>query len=196
MANRRSRKNPAARLGIESVRITRFLGEGEAVQPVEQIAARCGEHPVLREMNMGIDEARHDQAIAIIIDRDAGDRSRGRRLQAPAHRMRPSRPMATAPCISWLILRPPMERTESGRAPRVWRSWRDAVLDAEAEDAADLAPAQSRTPSSAELFDALGKGRENLLLGGAPHREDEGKAELRLVATIEVGRSGTNSSRR
>ena len=56
------------RRGIGRIGIARLFRKGEAVEPVEQILSRRREHAVLREMDMGIDEARHDQAIAIIID--------------------------------------------------------------------------------------------------------------------------------
>ena len=56
------------RTGIFAIGVAAFLREGEAGEPVEQVPSRCGEHAVLREVDMGIDEARHDEHVAVVID--------------------------------------------------------------------------------------------------------------------------------
>ncbi len=68
---------------IIAIAITRLFRKGEAVQPVEQILSRCGKHAILREMDMGIDEARQDQAVAEIIRRDRHERLAARAASAP-----------------------------------------------------------------------------------------------------------------
>ena len=55
--------------GIGRVGIARLFRKGKAAQPVEQVLSRCGEHAVLRKVDMRIDEARQDQAVAEIIHR-------------------------------------------------------------------------------------------------------------------------------
>ena len=51
------------------IAIARLLGEGEAIQPFQQIRAGRRQHAVLGKMDMGIDEARQDQIVTIIVDR-------------------------------------------------------------------------------------------------------------------------------
>ena len=47
-----------------------LLGEREPVQPVEQVPAGGGQHPVLREVDVGVDEARHHQRVAVVVGRE------------------------------------------------------------------------------------------------------------------------------
>ena len=49
-----------------------FLGKGVSVQPVQQLGSKRGQHLHLREMQMRVDEARHDQVRAMVDDRCAG----------------------------------------------------------------------------------------------------------------------------
>ncbi len=48
-------------------------GEGIGVQPVQQLFAVGGDHPGLREMDVGIDEAGGDQRVAVLEDLDVAD---------------------------------------------------------------------------------------------------------------------------
>ena len=56
------------RRGIGRIDILALLRKRETIEPVEQVLSRRGEHPVLRKMDMRVDEARQHQAVAIIID--------------------------------------------------------------------------------------------------------------------------------
>ena len=55
--------------GVAAVAIAGLFRKGKAAQPVEQILSRRRQHAVLGEVDMGIDEARQDQAVAEVIDR-------------------------------------------------------------------------------------------------------------------------------
>ena len=46
-----------------------LLGIGESPQPVEQVGARRGQHAVLREVDVGVDEARQHQRRAVVVGR-------------------------------------------------------------------------------------------------------------------------------
>src|SRR5690606_15952888 len=48
------------------------LGEGIGVQPVQKLRAPAGDHLQLREVDMGVDEARQDQMRAVVDFRQAG----------------------------------------------------------------------------------------------------------------------------
>ena len=50
-----------------------LLDEGVGVQPVEQLRAIGGDHLGLGQMDVGVDQARQDQAVGVVLDR------RGRR---------------------------------------------------------------------------------------------------------------------
>ena len=47
--------------------VTGFLREREALQPVQQVAARRCKHPVLGKMDVGINESRqHERALVVV----------------------------------------------------------------------------------------------------------------------------------
>ena len=56
------------RCHIAAIPVAAFFREGEAVEPVEQVFSGCREHTVLREMDMGVDQAWHDEHVTVIIE--------------------------------------------------------------------------------------------------------------------------------
>ena len=50
--------------------VAALLREGEAVQPVQQVPARRGQHPMLRKVDVGVDEARQHQRLAVVVGRE------------------------------------------------------------------------------------------------------------------------------
>ena len=64
--------------------VAALLREGEAVQPVEQVPARRGQHPMLRKVDVGVDEARQHQRLAVVVGREGAEPLRQpRRVAAP-----------------------------------------------------------------------------------------------------------------
>src|SRR5476649_631538 len=66
--------------GVIRAVILLFSGERIALQPFEQLLAVSTDHFGLRIVDMGIDKARHDQLIAIIIYFQTGSLPRLRQL--------------------------------------------------------------------------------------------------------------------
>ena len=72
--------------------IAALFGEGEATQPVEQVLAGGGEHPVLREVDMGVDEAGKHEGAAVVVGRQAAEALREGVPRVRARRYGRSRP--------------------------------------------------------------------------------------------------------
>ena len=53
-------------------RVPRFLGEGEAIEPFEQVVRGRRQHTVLREVNVRIDQSRQDDIAVIALARSLG----------------------------------------------------------------------------------------------------------------------------
>ena len=58
-------------VGVTGGDVAALLGKGEAVQPVEEDLARGSEHPVLREVDVGVDESGERERVPVV-----GSRSR------------------------------------------------------------------------------------------------------------------------
>ena len=71
-----SRKLSAAAAAWSSAGVSRFLGEGEAVEPFEQVVRGRRQHAVLREVNVRIDQSGQDDRIVIALARGLGVRAR------------------------------------------------------------------------------------------------------------------------
>ena len=52
--------------------VSRFLGEGEAVEPFEQVVRGRRQHAVLREVNVRIDQSRQDDRAVVALARRRG----------------------------------------------------------------------------------------------------------------------------
>ena len=135
---------------------------------------------------MRIDEARHDDHVAVIIDLRCAECLRQKRLRAGpqdgavvAH---DDRARLSCGC-----------RAVGGEAQRLalddvrHGDTRSSMRKRKMRQTCESAIANS---ASASLLDARLEAVENHVLGGAFHREDEGKAEARLVGVVEVGEAG------
>ncbi|MNO91496.1 hypothetical protein D3C76_830420 [compost metagenome] len=63
-------------VGVALVGELLFAGEGVGVQPVQQLFAVGADHAGLREVDVGVDEARGDQRVLVMLDRDIGVQGR------------------------------------------------------------------------------------------------------------------------
>ena len=61
-----------------SIAVARLLGESETFEPVEQILPGRRQHPILRKMDVGVDKARKNEAVAMIVCRIAAKARRER----------------------------------------------------------------------------------------------------------------------
>ena len=165
--------------GIAAIGIAAFFREGEARQPVEQVLAGRGQHAVLREVDVRVDEARHDDAVAIVVDRRLAEALRQQRLPARPTGCVPSSPTTMAPFASW--------RASSGEAPKlsVWprmtRVMPPPGLRCGSGRCGRSARCAVANSASGECSTRSAKPSRIMLLGRALDREDEGKAEPVLV---------------
>ena len=130
-------ENSCCRLRIGLVAVSALFRKGEAHEPVEQVLAGRGKHPVLREVDVGIDEARHDDHVAIVMNL-AARKASGNRDCGPHHSIVPRLPTAIAPRLScsavpsavkvsvcplmtW-VMAPPDPRCGTGRCGRPARA--------------------------------------------------------------------------
>ena len=67
-----SRKLSAAASGMVLGGVSRFLGEGEAIEPFEQVMRGRRQHAVLREVNVCVDQSRQDDLAVIAVARSLG----------------------------------------------------------------------------------------------------------------------------
>ena len=64
--------------------VAAFFREREAVQPIQQVLAGRGQHAVLGEVHVGVDEAGQHQRLAVVVDGEAPEPFRqARRVPAP-----------------------------------------------------------------------------------------------------------------
>ena len=56
--------------GVPVRGVAALLREGEAVQPVEEVLSGRGEHPVLREVDVGVDEPGEHERVPVVVRRE------------------------------------------------------------------------------------------------------------------------------
>ena len=67
-----SRKRSAAAAAVVLGGVARLLGEGEAIEPFEQVVRGRRQHAVLREVNVRVDQAGQDHRVFIALARRPG----------------------------------------------------------------------------------------------------------------------------
>ena len=119
-ASSASRKCAAAASAWSASRVARLGGEGVRRQPVEQLAAVAGDDVDLRAVHVGVDEARQDQAAAVVVARASRRRAaRPARRRCGRPRRAASGPGESAPPSTRRRPRPARRRSRAGR--RGWR---------------------------------------------------------------------------
>ena len=114
-----SRKFSAAAAACSSAGVPRFLGEGEAIEPFEQVVRRRRQHAVLREVNVRVDQAGQDDRVVVALAAAprrapaAGRRRRRARGCGPAGPPPPRRPRGSLSPVSG-----PTTRGSSPKAQR------------------------------------------------------------------------------
>ena len=71
-----SRKLSAAAAAWSSRGVSRLLGEGEAIEPFEQVVRGRRQHAVLREVNVRVDQSGQDERVVMALARRLGVRRR------------------------------------------------------------------------------------------------------------------------
>ena len=67
MTQQTIQKNLCCPFGMGCIAIAAFLRKGEALEPIQQINSGSRQHPVLREMNMWINETRQQKLFTMVM---------------------------------------------------------------------------------------------------------------------------------